>query len=111
MLILNRKAEEEIDIGSDITIRILETHSGSVKIGIKAPRDGVRVIRGELRTAADYSHRKDKREQSLAEAAMAIALAAAEAEAAAKEAAEWAEAEENDEWLRWHEAGKEVANA
>ena len=61
MLVLTRKRDESIKIGSNIVIRVMKTSHGSVKIGIDAPQD-VRVIRGELATvelpeAAElYSH-------------------------------------------------------
>ena len=47
MLVLNRKREEKVQIGPDITITILRIKGRAVKIGIEAP-DGVRVIRSEL---------------------------------------------------------------
>ncbi|HTY60015.1 MAG TPA: carbon storage regulator CsrA [Bacteroidota bacterium] len=47
MLILSRKAEEEIRLGENITVKVLSIHNGQVKLGIEAPRD-VRVVRGEL---------------------------------------------------------------
>ncbi len=47
MLILSRKAEEEIRLGDNITVKVLSIHNGQVKLGIDAPRD-VRVVRGEL---------------------------------------------------------------
>jgi carbon storage regulator len=47
MLILTRKPAETIQIGDDIVIKVIRTGSGSVKIGIEAPRQ-VPVMRGEL---------------------------------------------------------------
>jgi carbon storage regulator len=47
MLVLTRKRDEMITIGSDIVIRVIKTGKGSVKIGIEAPAS-VRVRRGEL---------------------------------------------------------------
>lgn len=47
MLVLNRKREEKVQIGPDITITILRIKGRAVKIGIEAP-EGVRVIRSEL---------------------------------------------------------------
>ncbi|HTR99812.1 MAG TPA: carbon storage regulator CsrA [Bacteroidota bacterium] len=47
MLILARKAEEEIRIGDNVVIKVLGIHNGQVKLGIEAPRD-MRVVRGEL---------------------------------------------------------------
>lgn len=49
MLVLTRKLGESINIGSNITIRVIKTAQGSVKIGIDAP-SSVRVLRGELAT-------------------------------------------------------------
>lgn len=50
MLVLTRKRDEIIQIGSDIVIRVMKTGKGSVKIGIDAPAN-VRVLRGEVATA------------------------------------------------------------
>ncbi len=47
MLVLTRKAGEEIQIGSTITVKILQTSKGRIKLGIIAPPD-VSLARGEL---------------------------------------------------------------
>lgn len=47
MLVLTRKIEESITIGSDITVSVLEIKGNQVKIGIKAPKD-VPVYRAEI---------------------------------------------------------------
>ena len=47
MLILKRKIDEEIKIGSDITIRILGVSENQVKIGIDAPKT-IEVYRSEI---------------------------------------------------------------
>ncbi len=47
MLVLTRKSEEKVKIGDNIYISILEIESGSVKIGIEAPKE-VPIIRMEL---------------------------------------------------------------
>ncbi|MFP4547628.1 MAG: carbon storage regulator CsrA [Fidelibacterota bacterium] len=47
MLVLTRKTEESIRIGSNIVIRVLECSNGHTKIGINAPRD-VPVHREEV---------------------------------------------------------------
>ena len=47
MLILTRKRNESIKIGGDILIKVVQTKSGLVKLGIEAPAN-VRVLRGEL---------------------------------------------------------------
>jgi carbon storage regulator len=48
MLVLSRKQGEQLQIGDDITITVLESHGRVLKLGIEAPRD-VRVLRGELK--------------------------------------------------------------
>lgn len=47
MLVLSRKANETIQIGDDIEIRILEVKGDTVRIGIEAPKS-VDILRGEL---------------------------------------------------------------
>lgn len=47
MLVISRKAEEFLQIGDDIVIKVIKCSNGSVKIGIDAPGD-LRVLRGEL---------------------------------------------------------------
>ena len=44
MLILSRKTDQQIKIGDDITITIIEIHDGQVKIGVEAPRN-IKVFR------------------------------------------------------------------
>ncbi len=47
MLVLTRKVQQEIVIGNDITITVLEVSGQSVRLGIDAPRN-IRVLRREL---------------------------------------------------------------
>lgn len=47
MLVISRKAEEFVQIGDNIVIKIIKCSNGSVKIGIDAPGE-LRVLRGEL---------------------------------------------------------------
>lgn len=47
MLVLTRKSGDQIKIGKDILISILEIEGRNVKIGIKAPRE-VAILRLEL---------------------------------------------------------------
>ena len=47
MLVLTRKHQERIQIGSSITITIVRIQGNAVRVGIEAPRD-VRVVRGEV---------------------------------------------------------------
>ena len=47
MLVLSRKAGEEIIIGNDIRVVVTRITGNRVTIGVQAPAD-VRIIRGEL---------------------------------------------------------------
>ena len=47
MLVLTRKLEEKVKIGDNIYVSILEIESGSVKIGIEAPKE-ISIFRMEL---------------------------------------------------------------
>jgi carbon storage regulator len=47
MLVLNRKKDERINIGNDITIIVVRTGSGSVDLGIEAPGT-LHIRRSEL---------------------------------------------------------------
>jgi carbon storage regulator len=52
MLVLSRKPGEQIRIGDNITIAVVEVRGNRVKIGIEAPR-AVGVVRSELE---DHAH-------------------------------------------------------
>jgi carbon storage regulator len=47
MLILTRKLNEEIKIGSGITVKIISISENTVKIGIDAPQN-IQIVRTEL---------------------------------------------------------------
>ncbi len=47
MLVLARKNNESIHIGDDIVITVLSVEGGTVKLGVKAPKD-VKLLRGEV---------------------------------------------------------------
>ncbi|HEY2761837.1 MAG TPA: carbon storage regulator [Pirellulales bacterium] len=47
MLVLTRKAQEQIRIGDDVVVTILRVKGQSVRVGIQAPRN-IRVLRSEL---------------------------------------------------------------
>ena len=47
MLVLARKPGEQIQIGNDIVVSILEVEGGGVKLGIEAPKD-VSILRMEV---------------------------------------------------------------
>lgn len=57
MLILSRKAGEEIILGNDIVIKVTEISKGNVKIGIEAPRETA-ILRGELRDRIEASNKE-----------------------------------------------------
>ena len=46
MLVLTRKPDEGIQIGNDITIKVLHARRGKVQLGIEAP-EHVRILRSE----------------------------------------------------------------
>jgi carbon storage regulator CsrA len=56
MLVLSRRCDAEIRIGSDITIKVLAIHKRQVELGIEAPR-GISVWRGELLPLTDHIYR------------------------------------------------------
>jgi carbon storage regulator len=47
MLVLTRKAGEQIRIGNDIVVTVLEVLGNKVRVGIDAP-DNISIVRGEL---------------------------------------------------------------
>lgn len=59
MLVLNRKTNEEIMIGSTIRVIVLKVARGKVKLGIAAPSDVTiyreELCRGDLQTATTAS--------------------------------------------------------
>jgi carbon storage regulator len=56
MLILSRKINEKIMIGSDISLTIIEIRGDQVKIGIEAPKS-VKVFRQEVYDAVQEENR------------------------------------------------------
>lgn len=47
MLVLARKAGERIQLGDNVTVRVLSIHEGRVRLGIEAP-ETIRIRRAEL---------------------------------------------------------------
>lgn len=47
MLVLTRKPNQQLKIGSDIVITVVKVRGNTIRLGIEAPRD-VRVVRSEL---------------------------------------------------------------
>lgn len=76
MLCITRKPGETIRIGDTITLTVLVTHSGTVRLGIDAPRDVV-ILRGEMAETGMAGA------AGATGAAVAAANAAAQADAAA----------------------------
>ncbi len=56
MLVLSRKTGQQIHLGSDITISILEIGGKSVRIGIEAP-ESVCILRGEVKLQIEEENR------------------------------------------------------
>lgn len=57
MLILSRKTDQQIKIGDNITITIIEIHDGQVKIGVEAPRN-IKVFRQEVFNAIQTENKE-----------------------------------------------------
>ena len=55
MLVLARRQGEEICIGKDVIITVLQTDRGRVRLGIEAPKD-VPVDREEVRERMKLEH-------------------------------------------------------
>lgn len=47
MLVLTRRRGEAIQIGSDVTVRLVRIGPGKARLGIDAPRE-IRILRAEL---------------------------------------------------------------
>jgi carbon storage regulator len=54
MLVLTRKVEQKIRIGTDVVITVLKVQGDQVSIGIEAPRE-LQIVREEL-LATDSPH-------------------------------------------------------
>lgn len=52
MLVLTRKAKQQIRLGDDIVITVLQVKGNAIRLGIEAPRE-TRVVRGELQYFAE----------------------------------------------------------
>jgi carbon storage regulator len=55
MLILTRRANQSIQVGSDITVKILSIQGTQVRLGIKAPKD-IPVHRDEVARRIRLEH-------------------------------------------------------
>lgn len=61
MLVLQRKPNEEICIGDDIRVMVVDVRGDKVRLGISAPRD-VAVHRSEVRDAILSEHAEERAE-------------------------------------------------
>ena len=57
MLVLTRKPKQQIMIGDDIVINVVEVQGDNVRIAIEAPRD-VKIYRGEIYRAIQEENQK-----------------------------------------------------
>ena len=64
MLVLSRKADEEIVIGGAVRVRVLEVRRGQVRLGVSAPQ-GIEIRRAEL-TLTDASDGSESRKDETA---------------------------------------------
>lgn len=53
MLVLSRRVGEAVCVGPGVTIHVVETKSGSVRLAFDAPQE-VRIFRGELVQSPKY---------------------------------------------------------
>jgi carbon storage regulator len=75
MLVLTRKYGEQIVIGEDIVLTVVEGSGGSVRIGIEAPR-GVKITRAEVLAAVMAENRAAAAATEDAEDSLLAALGA-----------------------------------
>lgn len=73
MLVLTRKSGEQILIGDDIVITVLDSRGDGVRIGIDAPR-GVKIQRSEVLRAVEESNAAASAAPADAEARIRAAL-------------------------------------
>jgi carbon storage regulator CsrA len=52
MIVINRQEDDSIRIGRNITVRVMRSADGVVRLGVEAP-PGVPVVRAELAAARD----------------------------------------------------------
>ncbi len=69
MLVLSRKVQQQIQIGNNIVITILQVKGQAVRVGIEAPKD-VKVMRAELPKALEL---KATNTQPVARSSKAVA--------------------------------------
>ena len=65
MLVLSRKQKQQIRIGDNVVVTLLQIKGGSVRIGIEAPREVI-VMRGELEDFRDTESAPEPQQDILA---------------------------------------------
>ena len=60
MLVLTRRLNQTLTIGSDITISVMEIRGSQVRIGVSAPSD-IAILRGEVFEKARVARRTSDR--------------------------------------------------
>jgi carbon storage regulator len=66
MLILARKSGENILIGDNIVIKIIDISKGMVKLGLDAPKDTL-ILREELKKAVENANKEASKETTIDE--------------------------------------------
>lgn len=85
MLVLTRKVGEQVLIGEDIVVTILESKGDSIKVGIDAPK-GVKIHRAEVLAAVIEENQKAVAADDSAAVRLAKLLAAPTARPAGDDA-------------------------
>ncbi|QOD05741.1 carbon storage regulator [Pseudarthrobacter sp. BIM B-2242] len=75
MLVLTRKFGEQINIGDDIVLTVMEGPGGEIRIGIDAPRS-VKITRSEVLAAIGAENRAAASASVVAEGSLVAALGA-----------------------------------
>ncbi len=61
MLVLTRKPKQQIMIGDDIIVNVVEVQGDNVRIAIEAPRE-IKIYRGEIYRAIQEENQKAARQ-------------------------------------------------
>ena len=64
MLVLTRKPRQQIMIGDNIVINVVEVQGENVRIAIDAPRD-IKIYRGEIYRAIQEENMKEAQKQEV----------------------------------------------
>ena len=64
MLVLTRKPKQQIMIGDNIVVNVVEVQGDNVRIAIEAPRE-IKIYRGEIYRAIQEENQKAAMQQSV----------------------------------------------